>query len=289
MSASISGLIRLILSEQFGKPISSRIPEPCLEMTEEESVSAFHEQGSEHGPLIPVYHFCATHISRRCPKGGTLLDVGSGSGQFLKYLARQRPDMRIYGVDLSPEMVELGNASLKADGVSDQVTLLHGDMCKLQDIESVRKTRFSMVSSVFALHHLPAFDAMVTCLKDLRTILDQAGENQFFFFDHARPRASGTPKIFPDVFTPDSAKEFKLDSENSLRASFSPAEFFEAMQTSGFADTGQHVVSRIIPFYQVLASENNDSDRHINALPPIEEKSLKKDFEGLNWLFKALH
>lgn len=41
-------------------------------------------------------------IGRGLPHGASVLDVGCGRGDFLKYLGRTRPDLTLTGIDLSP-------------------------------------------------------------------------------------------------------------------------------------------------------------------------------------------
>src|SRR5580765_6747073 len=90
-----------------------RIPEPSAVMDDPGNVQAFHQEGASHGSLRPFYHFNALRISRMTPPGGFIIDFGSGSGQFLRYLGEMRPDVRILGLDLSDQMIALGNRMLQ--------------------------------------------------------------------------------------------------------------------------------------------------------------------------------
>lgn len=60
------------------------------------------------------------------PETGTLLDVGCGGGEFLKYLRTVRPGIRAAGVDLSAEAVrrtrELGFEAHVLDPARDPIT-----------------------------------------------------------------------------------------------------------------------------------------------------------------------
>src|ERR1035437_4703174 len=82
-------------------PKLPRTPEPSAVMDEPLSVQAFHDQGTPRGSLRPLYHFNALRMSQMTPPGGFVIDVGSGSGQYLRYFADLRPDVRILGFDLS--------------------------------------------------------------------------------------------------------------------------------------------------------------------------------------------
>lgn len=67
------------------------------------------------------------------PQGGTLFDIGSGTGEFLEYVQKVRPDVQMEGSDFSLEAVKmLGDLGLRCrhlniseqslDGVFDVVT-----------------------------------------------------------------------------------------------------------------------------------------------------------------------
>jgi ubiquinone/menaquinone biosynthesis C-methylase UbiE len=52
-----------------------------------------------------VYRRLAGDLAAGVPKGARLLDVGTGPGYLLAQLARERPDLRLFGLDLSPAMI----------------------------------------------------------------------------------------------------------------------------------------------------------------------------------------
>ena len=99
-----------------------------------------------------IHQFNALAISRLLPEGGTLLDLGCGSGRMLARLARGRPDARIIGLDLSEPMLETGRELLERDGLTDRVELRRGDITTF-DAEVPEQP--DVISCNFALHHLP--------------------------------------------------------------------------------------------------------------------------------------
>lgn len=68
----------------------------------------------------------------------TLLDVGCGSGGFLGELAQKQPEVKTWGIDLSPVMVEMTNAK----GLNAQCI----DLCKLEGKFEVITAIFDMVN-----------------------------------------------------------------------------------------------------------------------------------------------
>lgn len=216
-------------------------------MTEEASVRAFHEAGNEQGPLLAIYHFNARAIHALAPHRSTILDLGSGSGRFLAYLAHRRPDLRLIGLDLSREMVALGNEMLRAEGLSDRAELREGDMTTFADKFSSSP---DLVSSIFSLHHLPTAAHLRACASEMGKIVRTPTSAAIWVFDHARPRREDTAVRFPEVFTPAASRAFKTDSSNSLKASWSFDELKEALR-AGVGATMQGALARLLPLYQI--------------------------------------
>src|SRR4051812_49614799 len=63
-----------------------------------------------------IYRRFAEDIVDAAPDGGAVLDVGTGPGVLLVEIARRRPDLRVTGIDLSPDMVAAARRNLRAFG-----------------------------------------------------------------------------------------------------------------------------------------------------------------------------
>lgn len=238
-------LIAMLLRElNPAAPMLQRRPEPAQLMDDSNQVEAFHALGSTQ--LIPVYHFNALATSRLVPAGGTVIDLGSGSGQYLAYLAERRPDLRIIGIELAPTMAEVGQRFLQSRGLSSRVELRVGDMTNFADAIDAST---SLVSSVFSLHHLPDFQDLAACLNQIREVRKQTGCG-VWIFDHARPRHPKTPEVFPELFTPTAPATFNADSRNSLIAAYSFDELKTQLNMAGLGG-GDHWLSRWMRLYQV--------------------------------------
>ena len=60
-----------------------------------------------------IYRRVVADLSGSLPSAARLLDVGTGPGYLLRYLARERPDVHLWGLDLDYKMIRLarrGNA-----------------------------------------------------------------------------------------------------------------------------------------------------------------------------------
>lgn len=67
------------------------------------------------------------------PQGGTLLDVGVGSGAIALAIAHERPDLSVEGIDLSPAALAIATENAQTLGVAARVTLRQGDLFALDD------------------------------------------------------------------------------------------------------------------------------------------------------------
>jgi release factor glutamine methyltransferase len=77
---------------------------------------------------------------KHCPRARTILDVGVGSGCVAVALARSIPTSRVFGVDSSPEALDVAAGNAARNGVSLQ--LFDGSM-----FEPVTEMRFDLIVS----------------------------------------------------------------------------------------------------------------------------------------------
>jgi len=272
-------LAGLLFREWISYSSLERRPEPDAAMESEDSVAGFHREGAQS--LVPVYHFNALAISRLTPPKATIVDLGSGSAQFLAYLAMRRPDIKIIGIDLSPAMVATGQRFISEIGLSDRVDLRQGDMTSFMD--SLNEPA-DLVSSVFSLHHLPTQEDLGKCLREVKRLRDRFG-CAVWVFDHVRPRHPATPHVFPEVFTPRASAAFRQDSSNSLQASWAYQELVDNLTGAGLNDV-LHACARIMRLYQThwIGATAKQADGHHYWQEGELSPEAKKDFAGLKWL-----
>ena len=271
-------LAGMLFREWLSKPVLERHPEEAT-MEDPDCVEGFHRAGVEY--LMPVYHFNALAVSRLAPMGGTVVDLGSGSGQFLVYLAQRRPDLRIIGLDLSEAMVDTGLRHIREMGLEDRVSLSLGDMTNFIPLLT---EPVALVSSVFALHHLPLKEHLRKCLGEIAASRARFG-SAVWLFDHVRPFHPNTPKVFPEILTPNASPAFRRDSTNSLIASWSYQELTTEIVEVGLTQAS-HSCARVMKLYQthwlshrgeVMGGHDNWEDDHVSL-------KVKQTFESLRWL-----
>jgi arsenite methyltransferase len=108
----------IVAREALARGERPRDPEPMV-MDDPRGVAEYDQAGATL--QIPIHQFNARAISWLLPGGGTLIDLGCGSGRLLAHLAHGRPDARIVGLDLSEPMLEAGRRLHDQEGLAERV------------------------------------------------------------------------------------------------------------------------------------------------------------------------
>jgi SAM-dependent methyltransferase len=83
------------------------------------------------------------------PKGAYVLDIGCGKGRISRALALERPDIRVFGIDVSEKMISLAHAQSRDIG---NLTYVIGDGTSLSVFPP---DMFDFAFSYIVFQHLP--------------------------------------------------------------------------------------------------------------------------------------
>jgi S-adenosylmethionine-diacylgycerolhomoserine-N-methlytransferase len=95
----------------------------------------------------------------RVPSGGTVVEVGCGTGRNLIAVAKRYPDARLYGFDISEAMLITARANVAKAGLSDRITLVHGDATDFSGTALFGIERFDRVFFSYTLSMIPDWKA----------------------------------------------------------------------------------------------------------------------------------
>lgn len=102
------------------------------------------------------------------PPGGTVLEMGCGTGRNLVAAARRYPDARLYGFDISGEMLKTARRNVDRSGVD--ICLAEGDACMFDPEAAFGVARFDRVYFSYTLSMIP--DWTTALARGLKLIKD---------------------------------------------------------------------------------------------------------------------
>ncbi len=91
----------------------------------------------------------------RARPGESVLEIGCGTGRNLVKLARTYPQARLYGLDVSREMLASASAALTRAGLAARVALGQGDATAFDSHALFGRVRFERVLISYALSMIP--------------------------------------------------------------------------------------------------------------------------------------
>lgn len=95
------------------------------------------------------------------PSGGTVLEIGCGTGRNIIAAARRYPDARFYGLDISAEMLDSAGASVRRAGFEDRVKLARADATSFDPQALFGRKEFDRVFVSYALSMIPSWQAAI--------------------------------------------------------------------------------------------------------------------------------
>ncbi len=89
------------------------------------------------------------------PGGGTLLEIGCGTGRNLAQIARKWPEARLYGLDISEEMLKSAALNLRRAGCIDKTVLGRADAAHFDALALFGRARFDRIMFSYTLSMIP--------------------------------------------------------------------------------------------------------------------------------------
>jgi len=88
-------------------------------------------------------------IARQFPGEASVLDAGSGFGQYTWRMSRMNSHWKFNAIDINSEQIEDCNSFFRKTGLADRVTFQTGDLTKLNDINT-----YNLILSVDVMEHI---------------------------------------------------------------------------------------------------------------------------------------
>jgi S-adenosylmethionine-diacylgycerolhomoserine-N-methlytransferase len=95
------------------------------------------------------------------PQGGSVLELGCGTGRNLILAGRRHPEARLFGLDISAAMLETAAGNLARKGIAGRTTLAHGDATAFAAKELFGEETFDRVFISYALSMIPGWEGAI--------------------------------------------------------------------------------------------------------------------------------
>jgi S-adenosylmethionine-diacylgycerolhomoserine-N-methlytransferase len=115
----------------------------------------------------------------RAAPGDKVIEIGCGTGRNLVKLARAYPEARLFGIDVSREMLSTAAASVARAGLSQRITLAWGDAASFEPRELFGHAGFDRVMISYALSMIPPWREALAHALD---VLSPGGSLHFVDF-----------------------------------------------------------------------------------------------------------
>ncbi len=106
------------------------------------------------------------------PRGGTVLEIGCGTGRNLIKVARRYPSARLYGLDISEAMLATARAAVTRASLADRIVLQHGDATSFNPQALFGAPQFDCVYFSYTLSMIPDWQAAL--MMAARTVAPDA-------------------------------------------------------------------------------------------------------------------
>lgn len=95
------------------------------------------------------------------PDGGTVLELGCGTGRNLVLAGRRFPRARLFGLDISAAMLETASTSLAREGIAARTLLAQGDATDFDAADLFGTEKFDRVFISYALSMIPGWQGAI--------------------------------------------------------------------------------------------------------------------------------
>lgn len=106
------------------------------------------------------------------PQGGSVLELGCGTGRNIALAARRNPHAHWFGLDISAEMLATARITLVRNGLADRARLAQGDATDFDAEVLFGRPGFDRVFISYALSMIPDWQA---CVAQALTVVKPGG------------------------------------------------------------------------------------------------------------------
>ncbi len=206
INAALPGLVTNEVAADFGgrddfsRRVPARDPEPTAE--KKNLFDQAQPDGTFGADWRAVAHFTLPLI----PKGGTVVDLGGSAGQYAKFMALSRPDIKVIAIEPDAEKFHLAQDELKRTGLGNRITLINGPVPPTLDRLVTDRKNIDAVTSIYRT----STQDDKTNIADMEALkrLNKATGASVLFLDLHRPRLQSTINTMTRIYPADDASAY---------------------------------------------------------------------------------
>ena len=191
-----------------------RIPESTALMSNIAQCQAYNKYASNTTTLAK---YVQTYKQLIGVEQGTVIDLGSGTCNFIIALAEQFPNLKFVCYEASDAMIEIAKENINTANLSSRIHLVHDDMMNATG-------KYEVVLANRVLHHINEY-------KEFWKLVNSLG-NTLLIVDINRPPESVINHILENDEYEDAV--YKEDLISSMQAAYSLNEVNEQIKSYGY-------------------------------------------------------
>src|SRR5690606_17187147 len=118
------------------------------------------------------------------PENGTVLEIGCGTGRNLVKAAEHYPDAKLFGIDISAEMLDTARRAAERAGIESRVRLERADAAQFDPERLFGQSGFDRIFISYAVSMIPQWQSVVR--ESIRHLAPQGELHIVDFGDQAR-------------------------------------------------------------------------------------------------------
>lgn len=234
-----------IVQQKMLAQSQQRVPEPTSLM-DGDSRPETYNAGGDSTNLWAIHAFVGDLAAAIGPEKGEALDLACGTGNVARRLAQQLPTLKVLGVDLSNEMLELARRPRLDPATEGRLSFQTGDMLDLSHFED---GRFSLTTWTLAAHHAPGPDEVASTIRQMDRITSKEGA--IIIFDLGRLKTPALNKWYVNFAGKNYNDVLFQEFSQSVHAAYTTQEMQNIAQKSG-VERLTHCALSGLPTLQVL-------------------------------------
>jgi ubiquinone/menaquinone biosynthesis C-methylase UbiE len=190
-----------------------------------------YSNSQNHSDFKILSEYIFQKVLTNIPAQGAVLDISCGPGYLLRELAMERPGVSFFGLDISPEMLNLAKESIEKHKI-ENIQLKLGNMVNLAEIFGGQK--FDFILWNFAAHYCQTDAEFSSVLDGISKLLTPVGT--FFMVDLVRFKKEKTRVWFSKKYDLPVGEEFYQEVQDSYLSAYSPKELIDGISQRSFGD-----------------------------------------------------